>query len=127
MTQTVRELERLMQVTEAGYAAEQAKMGALRQTEFTVRAQIAALRDQLGSSSGPIEDNPALSVGADLLWETWIDGRISALNSELAQVLVEVEKARATLTRAFGKFQVAAHLYEQSRLAKLRATYANDI
>lgn len=114
------DLARLLQVTEAAYTAEQAKMTALSQKEGRLRTQIGELNAARYRTQTLPEDDITPRVGADYLWQSWVDSRVSALNTELARTLVEKSRLRVVLKRSFGKHQVAGHYYEQARLARLR-------
>lgn len=116
MTTPAAQTSRLMQATEAAYAAEQANMSLLARREIQLRLQIADLNAARIAQDQQIEADYAKRIGADFLWQGWVDSRLSKLNAELARTLLARERARAKLTLAFGKYQIAGHLYEQARL-----------
>lgn len=121
MTNPVAQMARLMQITESAYAVEQANMTRLNRREAELRQQIADLNAARIGVATPLEEDHAARVGADFLWQKWVDSRVTALNTDLARVLVEKARAHAKLTRAFGKYQVTGHLYEQARIARRKA------
>jgi len=123
---SVSQIAGLLQITQVAYAAEQANMSRLNRREADLRQQILDLNTGRIGSETPIEQDHAARVGADFLWQKWVDTRVTALNVELARVLVEKSRAHADLTRAFGKYQVTGHLYEEARIARRKALDKND-
>ena len=126
MSSHMSDVSRLWQVTEAAYAAEQAKMTRLNLRETQLRQQLSDLAAARKSTNTPMEEDAAARAGADFLWQKWVDSRVTDLNSELARVLVEKSRVHASLTRAFGKFQVTGHLFEQARRAQIRDADRRD-
>ncbi len=117
MTQKSDQMSRLMQVTEAAYAAEQSHMTRLIRQEMQIRQQIAALNAARRSQDRSIDQDYAALVGADFRWQRWVDVRVTQLNTTLAKTLVEKDRVRTKLTRAFGKYQIAGHLFEQTKIS----------
>lgn len=121
MTGRLTQMARLRQVTEAAFAAQQSNMTRLTRREAQLRQQIIELNAARQGSETPIEDDHAARAGADFLWQRWVDKRISALNAELARVLVEKSRAQQKLAKAFGRFQVTGHLLDQARSDRIIA------
>lgn len=113
-------MNRLMLVTEAAYAAEQGKMSSLHNREAELRAKIADLKSARNSQDKPIEEDYSKRAGVDFLWQRWVERSVSALNAELARTLLEKERCRLKLTREFGKYQMAGHLYKRARIEAQR-------
>lgn len=121
----LRDIRALQQVTEAGYAAAEARMARLRQHEMAILQQLQQLQqaegDRLRQRSAT---DSALRAGADLRWERWIGERRSQLNSLLARLRAQMEGERAQLARAFGRKmamdETAAQLKAQAAQQKLR-------
>ncbi len=103
---TSRDLLALSRLTGAAFAARQARMGVLRQAEMALREKLAALDSaRTARAESLTEADPALQAGADLLWQSWVELRRAALNTELSQTLLAQEAARAALGLAFGRDQ----------------------
>ncbi len=117
----------LSRLTDAAFAARQAGMGALRQQEQDLRDKLAALDAARNArAAGLTEADPALLAGADLLWQSWIETRKSALNGALARNRVAQEAARAALRLAFGRHQATLGLIKQSATARTKAKARRD-
>lgn len=116
-------LAALARLADAGFAARQARLGALRTQEAALRGKLAALdagRSARAQTLGGAGD-AALRAGADLLWQGWVDGRRRALNIELSRNLALQEIARAQLAQAFGRMQASRELLRQAAGARARA------
>lgn len=120
------EIARLMQITEAAFAAQQANMTRLSRKEDRLRAQIKDLQMARTRRETPLEEDVAARAGADFRWDKWVVGRITSLNTELARVLFEKSRAKSALRLAFGKSQVTGQLYEQARIAQRRDANKRD-
>lgn len=112
MTMNPKDLARLIEVLDAAFQAEQARMGEIgrRIDQMTAR-----LRDLTAAPAQPGDDiAPATRVGADMRWRAWAEDRRKRLNAELAGLMREREERRAALGVAFGKLQAAQSM--RSRL-----------
>lgn len=121
MTRTRDDLSRLMKVTEAAYSAERAKMMRLTEQETAIREQIALLTEPRPTEPTSLEDDAAARAGAEFLFQQWLDRRIATLNRELAKLRVAKAQLRTPLSKAFGRYQITGHLYEDARLAAIRS------
>ncbi len=117
MSRRLADLAALARVTDTAFAAEQAQMAALRRREAELRGLIADLDRPRHDPATPIEEDAALRAGAEMTWQLWVDARRSALNVELARVLVAQAEARRTLARAFGRNAAATGIRDDAAIA----------
>lgn len=122
-------LGHLKQATDAAYQAEQAKLSALTRQE-------AALRQALADLDGMHRDARALSVdqmaapraiGAEMLWQGWVQRRRQQLNVELAGLLVTKAARVAALARAFGRAETVAGLVADEKTARRKAALDREL
>ena len=104
-------------LTEAAFAASQARMGALKRREAELRDKIDALGASSRSASQEDGLDPAARAGADLLWQRWVEGRRSKLNVELANTLVAQAQAKDKLAKDFGRHEAAKDLRRQHEVS----------
>ncbi len=126
MRYTRAQINGLIKITEATFAAEQARMIRLSEREADLRGTLAEMRRALHTRAVDPTQDAAIRAGADLKWEAWVDHRIAALNIELAKVLMEKQNVRSALKQAFGKYQVAEHFAQDARKARIKAADARD-
>ncbi len=108
----VDELSGLLRLSEASFASEQAKLGALQRDEVAIRTQLRDLiksRDH-AATQPRAKDEAALRAGADMRWHRWIDTRRTTLNQELAQVIARRQLQFEKVKRAFGRKQALEKL-----------------
>ena len=125
------DLKALSRLTDASFAAGQARMGTLRQHEQLLRDRLAALdaarKDRAAAlSDASPEPDAALLAGADLMWHGWIETRRAALNAELSRNRVAQEAARAALAVTFGRAQAAQDLLARARAVQIKAKSRRD-
>lgn len=122
-----RDLRDLTQLTTAVFSTHQARMGMLRQAEQVLRNKLAGLdSSRMARALSLTEADPALQAGADLLWQSWIEQRRSALNAELSRNLVAQESARAALGLAFGRDQATKALSTRDKRDRIKAKTRRD-
>ncbi len=115
-------LKDLVEVTEALYRAELLKMHAITARENCLRKDLRDL-DEHNRSTRSIPDsqlNGLRQIGADVLWQGWVARTRRNLNVELAQILVQKERMKAELQRAFGKQLAASRLLQEDQQAKVK-------
>ena len=115
MSRTSDRLAALARVTDIAFFADQARMAALRRAEEDIRARLADLDRPRHDPTVPLAEDAALRAGADITWQLWVDVRRSALNTELARVLVAQAAARRTLSTSFGRDTAANRLRDRAR------------
>ncbi|WP_113912199.1 hypothetical protein [Roseovarius dicentrarchi] len=114
------DLQKLKQVTEAAYQAEQAKLQDILQQEGDLRQALAELDDRRSSAQSLPPDQLAAprAIGADLLWQGWAQRTRQDLNMRLARVLVSKADRMAAMTRAFGRAEVVKSLQTDQKTAR---------
>jgi len=102
-------------------SAAEARLAALTRVATELRVRLAALDDARRTRAEELESaDAALLAGADLRWHRWIEGRRSALNSELARTLTDIARAQAALRKSFGQRLAAEALAEQEHKDRRR-------
>lgn len=118
------QFKELVQVTDALYQVELAKVQKIAAEEARLRQALADLDSQARDAMDAAQDDmmAVRALGADLLWRQWVGRARAALQMQLAQVLVRKNEAMVKLRRAFGKATVAQDLLEQElhKVAKER-------
>ena len=106
MSLTSAQLERLQEVLEAAFQAEQARLADVSRRIETVQARLDALRRPCLPEAEQ-DMSAAAMAEANMRWRTWVEDRRRRLNEELARLRQEKEARRADLAKAFGKRQAA--------------------
>ncbi len=122
------DLDRLKQATDAVYQAEQAKMRDILRQEADLRRALGDLDEKRHAARALPADQLAAprAIGADMLWQSWIQRTRQNLNVKLAQVLVKKAERQAALTRAFGRTEVVANLLMQEKAALRKDAQSRD-
>ena len=108
-------------------SAAEARLAALTRVATELRVRLAALDDARRTRAEELESaDAALLAGADLRWHRWIEGRRSALNSELARTLTDIARAQAALRKSFGQRLAAEALAEQEHKDRRRLQDRRD-
>jgi hypothetical protein len=119
-------MTQLSQLTGLIYQARQSDMQALKAEETRVLAALDALEESRRATGiADHEDHLRKGVGADILWQGWLDSRQRALTMELARLRARKEPIAYHLRKAFGRDRVARALVEQESQAarkRLRKT-----
>lgn len=106
------EMAAMRDILDAQVLTAQTKVAIIRRQEHDLRQQIARLREQ--RFDRPVADDPATRAAADVRWQGWIDTRLTALNTELAQIMVQKDREIAVLRRAFGRQQAMRALQDKA-------------
>ncbi len=107
------DIRRMLPLLNMAFQAEQLKLAKITQ-------RINGLKQQLDTLDRPGDFDPmgaAARLGADVLWETWVQDRRKLINQELALAARDREIAKAQLIAALSKREAAKQL-------ELRATAA---
>ncbi|MFT5796710.1 MAG: plasmid stabilization system protein ParE [Candidatus Azotimanducaceae bacterium] len=77
--------------------------------ETQIRRELTVLQNHTHSARQlGLNDEPEMrAMGADILWERWLERSRAKLNVELARVLATKEMHITRVRRSFGKLQVA--------------------
>jgi hypothetical protein len=121
MRSQAKQLRALSSLTGAALKAKQAEMARMKQQEADIRNRIAALQRRPSGEVGDVD--PATRVGADALWQIWVDNRRMALTTGLARNLAAQDRLRHELARLFGRDMAVESLAkkENARVVAARA------
>jgi len=109
----------LARLTGMVYRQRQAELQALRAEEHKLQEAMMALRDNRRASAQADHADPVRqSLGADILWQGWLDARQRELSIEMARLRARREPVEQRLRLAFGRDQVAQKLHEKAAQAE---------
>lgn len=117
------DLSKLSQLEELRSLKSQQELARLNKEEQTLRHQIATLNghrtNSYSTETGLI---PMRAIGADVLWQSWIDRTQMQLNLDLAKLLARKEPVQRRAARDVGRQDVVSTLArnEQSDLNHAR-------
>jgi carbohydrate-selective porin OprB len=101
------------------YRHRQADLQALRAEEQRVATAMAALKDNRRATAQADHTDPVRqSLGADILWQGWLDARLRELNIEMARLRARREPVEQRLRVAFGRDQVANAMQKDAAQAE---------
>lgn len=110
----ISQIGELVQITDALFQVEQAKMQRIAAEENLIRQALTDLDAQYSTAMNDSSDMMAVrALGADLLWQVWVGRKRADLQMELARVLVRKAQAAEGLRHAFGKNHVADQLHQR--------------
>lgn len=111
--------EDLARLTGMIYRQRQAELQALRAEEQRVTTAMAALKDNRRATAHADHSDPVRqSLGADIIWQGWLDARLRELNIEMARLRARREPVEQRLRVAFGRDQVAHALQQDAAQAE---------
>lgn len=117
-------LEQLLSVSQAGYDKQKRSFAKILAEENRLRSELSRLKE-LGQASTATDLSliPLQSVGADILWQSWLTRTRSDLNMQLARTLAIKAHEQANVRQAFGKVVALRQLVldARNRDRKLRA------
>jgi hypothetical protein len=106
-------LARMADVTKAIYMTEFQKVQGLLEEEARLRKDLARLRAQSVQGRETLQTDPSMqAVGADLLWQSWLNRTQRQLNMDLARVMARKLTAMDRVRRAFGKQSAVRSMLE---------------
>ena len=125
------ELDDLLHITQARYQKAQSALQAVQKEETRLRGLLSELLEKERSGREAMsQDNTLQRTGGDVNWMRWVAHSRRILNMQLANVLVQKEKAFRELQSHFGKADVLEKLAEQEaerRRADLQNRQINAI
>lgn len=125
MTNT-KDLEQMLAVCNARYALRQQDFAKLVAEENRLRAELARL-DQMQRDAQPdgLSQIHLQAIGADLIWQSWLNRSRVSINMALAQVLSQKERHLHDVRQAYGKVLVVEQLLKKAALvAQRKRTHA---
>ncbi|MEM6890557.1 MAG: hypothetical protein AAF636_20860 [Pseudomonadota bacterium] len=113
MKQSAKRMGRISKVLVASYEAQQFKLQSVLEDESLLRQEIDLLKSRaLDAQTHSCES--MLLVGADMIWQTWVERKIVQLNAQLAQVLALKDHELTQLRKEFGKKTAAEKLHNRA-------------
>jgi hypothetical protein len=67
------------------------------------------------------------AIGADVIWKSWVERAKRSLNLELAQVLAQKERLKATVRREYGKVLVSRSLIDTRQSEEARQAHQRQL
>lgn len=113
---TDNKLDQMALVSEALYLEEFRKAREILAREAELRDALTQLKARRAQSSGP----DMQAIGADILWQGWLDGTVRRLNMELAQVMARKLPVMDRLGKTFGRKEAVRQLARQDAAARKR-------
>lgn len=115
-----RKIAQMADVTEAVYMNEFQKIKVILAREASLRNSLAELRNQRNAAGS----QQMQAIGADLVWQTWLERSVQQLNMELAQVMARKLELLDRVRKAFGRNEAVRQLAQKSAAdqKKRRAT-----
>lgn len=115
----LRQLEELTRLTEMAFETRSAAVRKYALHERGLRDRFEQLQAQRKESLRVSAETLSQKLtGMDVIYQVWIGRQITAINSELAQVLAQKEAQLSDLRIAFGKKEVAAQLLQREKSIK---------
>lgn len=108
----------LARLTGMVYRQRQAELYTLQAEERRLKEAMLTLRDNRRAAVQADHADPVRqSLGADILWQGWLDARLRELSIEMARLRARREPVEQRLRLAFGRDQVALKLQEKAAQA----------
>ncbi|MEM9575679.1 MAG: hypothetical protein AAF999_01555 [Pseudomonadota bacterium] len=83
--------------------------------EARLREQLRKLDDQAREAERS-QDHQLRTIGADVIWKSWLERTKRSLNMELAQIMAQKEALKAGVRREYGKLLVGREMLEKQLL-----------
>lgn len=107
----MKQMQELVDITEALYLKEQAAVQDILSEEEALRSKLAEIDQQISKARDDISRiDPMQTIGADVVWQAWVGRAKTQLNTQLAQVLARKSLVMGKVRRAFGKTLIASQL-----------------
>ena len=104
----------------AARMSEEARMRAIAAEEVEIRNKLARLEEHAAAVAAPADDTTLelRSVGADLLWQGWVNRARRDLQTDLARVLARKGEEARYLQRAHGRSEAILSLRDAAAKAE---------
>lgn len=110
-------MQNITHLTDALYQAQLAKLQDVLTEEQTLRGALADL--EAGQKHVRHLDAPGLGqmrqIGADIIWQGWVDRRRRDLQAQLARCLVRKNRLMGHIQKAFGRKSAADQMQADAR------------
>ena len=105
-------IRRLIPLLDMAFQKEQMKMAKIAARIYDLREQLMGL--ERPESFGPL--SVGTRMGADVLWETWVQDRKALITQEMALALQDRENQRGDLIAALSKVEAAKQVEKRARM-----------
>ena len=113
--QMTKQLDMLSKVTTAVFNAKLSELQKIQAEESALRDELRSIEEELFEKTRASQTDLALrSLGADILWQSWVGRKRAELQRQLALVMVRKAAAVAEIRTAFGKKDVVERLVEKA-------------
>lgn len=107
------DLRRLAEVARLAYETKARRLQQIARELDTLQREADDLRQRRAALSKDLELDAARLSGADILWNRWVEERLTALQLRRAALAAERETELGRVRQAFGRHHVIARLAER--------------
>lgn len=111
-----RAAQELAALTRALFQAETGRLEALLQEETRLRRDLAMLKVQQDQAMTLPQADGLRRIGADVLWQGWLDRNRAEVQMHLAQILARKARILPELRESFGRQQASAVLLHRQEM-----------
>lgn len=116
MTQMVKELMKLLNISELVQDQEMARLADVSKRIEKVQLEVSKLnRDLDHLLNGEVSGEGASLLQCNASWQEWRRGEVMTLNARLSVLQAERESTRIVAKKAFGRAQAVQGLIEQTK------------
>jgi hypothetical protein len=124
----INQLQQLHIIVQSHYDLAQQEFQKIITQEACVRAELSRLDDL--NNEARIATNESLelrAIGADIIWQSWVNRSKRQLNMKLARILAQKEPHLAAVRRAYGKVLVATELLENRKVSQKKTQESTEL
>jgi hypothetical protein len=105
----VEKIHLLIKVMEAQYHRDRKALQSVIEDELHIRKELKNLQERMRAARQlDLDDEPEMrAMGADVVWERWLEKSRASLNLRLATILATKEMHLTNVRKSFGKVQAA--------------------
>lgn len=125
----MKKLHKLVVLMEMQYHHSHQSLQQVVSREMLIRKELATLQDHTRAAQQlGLNDEPEMrSMGADILWERWLERSRANLNTELARVLATKEVHLSSVRKSFGKLQATNAKSNQVTLSERKRAQQQNL
>lgn len=116
-------MQSITHLTDALYQAQLSKLQDVLTAEHSLRRALADL--EIGQKDVSQMDSPGFGqmrqIGADIIWQGWVDRKRRDLQAELARCLVQKNRLMRHVQKAFGRKSAADQIQADARSEAMAA------
>lgn len=115
----MKRMDDLVRIMEIQYQSAQQSLHSIVKQELGIRQELKTLTDHTRAARKlGLNDEPEMrAMGADVVWERWLERSRAKLNLDLAKVLATKEMHLSRVRTSFGRLQAANAKSDQIRSA----------